>query len=53
MKYHLNVAIKETNSEKEYKLKYNDHYKMYKMLKNHYKLFNHNMYNGEQVQLRY
>ncbi len=53
MKFHLQAAMKETNSDKEYKLRYNDHYKMYKVLKQNYKLLSHNTINGNQEILRY
>lgn len=52
MKFHLKVAIKEVGSENKNKLKYNDHFIMYKILKEHYRLLNFNTKHGPQEYLR-
>lgn len=52
MKFHLRIAITEVGSESLNKLRYNDHFIMYKILKEHYRLLNFNTKHGPQEYLR-
>lgn len=52
MKYHLNIATKEAGNNYA-RLKYNEHFILYKLLKTHYRLLNFNTHHGPQEHLRY
>ena len=51
MKFHINVAKKEVGDNNYNKLRYNEHFRMYKILKEHYRVLNFNTKHGGQEYL--